>query len=413
MKKWIIISVVSVLILAVLGFIGWRLQAGSAEKPARTVAVTRQTVTKDISFTGTVESKQSANVSFELSGVIRDMYVAIGDTVTKGQRLALLDPQSIELELAKASADKATTTSVEYLSWEKASQDAKNTILENAKILEQKRQAVRDAKTTLDQSKEVYAKKAVENGDEASTTLATNSTVVANAAAYNSAKSTLETTLKTVVKTNSTAQQAADIAYAEYTGALPSLTATESLARVKANKSTIRAPFDGVVTAKNTNIGELTTIGTTVITIETIDNLQITANVAETDAFALSEGMSASVTFDAVSNETLEATLDQIYPAATPLDGVPTFHVVLHQKNSNTPLRSGITANITVHAAKKENVLAIPRRAIIAKSEKQFVRKQTDDQATQEIEITTGLTGSDGLVEVTSGVAEGDTIVTP
>ena len=92
---------------------------------------------------------------------------------------------------------------------------------------------------------------------------------------------------------------------------------------------------------------------------------------------------------------------------------MPTFHVVLHQKNSNTPLRSGITANITVHAAKKENVLAIPRRAIIAKSEKQFVRKQTDDQATQEIEITTGLTGSDGLVEVTSGVAEGDTIVTP
>lgn len=423
MKKWIVITITVIVVGAILGFIGWRLAAEMGEKPLRTVEVTKQTVTKDISFTGAVESKQSSDISFELSGIIKDLYVTVGDTVTKGQRLALLDPQSVELELAKAHADKASTTSVEYISWQKASEEAKNTIVENSKALEQKRQTVRDAKKSLDQSNEVFTKKAEEDGDDVSTTLAAYSTVLTNKAAYNSAKAALETALKTSAKANTSAKHAADIAYTQYISALQaapgdtglsSLAALESLARVKASKSVIRAPFTGVITKKDVEIGELATVGKSVLTLETIDSLQISADVPETDAFVLAENMSASLTFDAFSSEReAEATVREIYPAATVIEGVPTFHVVLQPKVIDTKLRSGITANVTVHAAKKEGVLAIPRRAIITKSEKQFVRKQTGEEEFSEVEITTGLTGSDGLVEITSGVSEGDKIVTP
>lgn len=423
MKKWIIIAISGLGIISILGFIGWRLYANSSEKPLRTIEVTRQTVTKDISFTGAVESQQSSDISFEISGVIKNLYVQVGTSVTKGQKLALLDPQSVELELAKAHADKASTTSTEYLSWQKTSEEAKNTISENAKSLEQKRQVVRDAKATLDQSKDVFNKKSEEAGDDASTTLAAYSTVLANKAAYNSAKAALETALKTSAKTNTSAKRAADIAYAQYISStqaalgdtgLSSLAALESLARVKAAKSVIRAPFDGVITRKDAEVGELATVGKSVLTVETIGSLQISADVPETDAFAISENMNASLTFDALSSERItEAHVQAIHPAAIVIEGVPTFHVVLQPKSTDTKLRSGITANVTVHAAKKEGAIAIPRRAIINKSEKQFIRKQTGEEEFSEVEITTGLIGSDGLVEVTSGLSEGDKIVTP
>ncbi len=414
MKTWVVISIISVLLISILAFISWRLLVEQPGTSVRTAQATRQTIVKDITFTGTVESKQSADISFELSGTIQDLFVSVGDRVTKGQKLALLDPQSVELELAKAHADKVNTSSVERLSWEKADADASNIIAENAKIAEQKRQAVRDAKAELDQSKEVFAQKAVESGNDSAATLATYSTVVANAAAYNSAKAALETTLLTIEKSNSTATQAADIAYAQYTGTLPSLTALESLARVKANKSIVRAPFDGVVTKKNMELGEFATIGSSIFTVETADALQISANVPETDALALAENMNASVTFDAISSaETMHATVTHVYPAATPLEGVPTFHVVITPNTSTAHLRSGITANVTVHAAKKEQVLAVPRRAIITKDETQYVRVETNDQEFQDVAVTTGLTGSDGLVEILSGLKEGDRIVIP
>ncbi len=423
MKKWLIITIVTVLILSILGFIGWRLVVGQAEKPARTVEATRQTVVKDIAFTGSVESRQSSDVSFELSGVVKSLYVEVGDTVQKGQKLALLDPQSVELELAKAHADKASTASVEYISWQKANEDSKNTTAENAKILEQRKQVVRDAKTALDQSNEVFNKKSEESGDDSSTTLATYSTVLANKAAYNSAKTALDTALKTVAKANTSAKRAADIAYAQYLSALQaapgdtglsSLGAMENLAKVKAAKSIVRAPFTGVVTKKDIEVGELAGIGKSILTIETIDTLQISADVPETDAFALAENMDASVTFDAFSSEeSAPAHVREISPAAIVIEGVPTFHVVLELNALNAKLRSGITANVTVHAAKREGVISIPRRAIITKSEKQFVRKQRKDQDALESEITTGLVGSDGLVEVTSGINEGDVLVTP
>lgn len=423
MKRWVKITIGVLIFLSIAGFLGWRLWAGAAAKPTKTVQATKQTITKDVAFTGKVTAKQSAGLSFELSGIVKDISVQVGDTVQKGEVLALLDPQSVELEVVKAHADAASTTSAEYLSWQKASEDAKHTEAENAKTLEQKRQAVRDAKKALDQSKTVFTKKAGESGDDASVTLATQSTVLANEAAYNAAKAALATTVTTTTKSNAAAKKSADIAYSQYTSAiqaapgdtsLSSLEALKRLAQVKAAKSIMRAPFAGVVTAKKLEVGELATAGVAVITVETLDSLELTSDVPETDAFVLAQGMEASVTFDALpSNSEIAARITSIAPAAIDIEGVPTFLVTLTPSTTDTLLRSGLTANITVHAAKKDNVLAIPRRAIIRKDEKQFVRKQTGEEVFEEVEITTGLAGSDGLVEIISGVNEGDTLATP
>lgn len=422
MKTWIKWTIATLLLLSITAFIGWRIMAGNIKTPVRTVSVSTQTITKDVAFTGAVTAEKSADLAFELTGSIQALYVRVGDAVTKGQRLALLNPESVSLELAKAQADAASGASIQHITWQKATEDAKNIKAENTRVLEEKRQAVRNAKKALDQSTEVFNAKADESGEDASATKTTYSTVVANQNAYDAAKKSLETSLKSVQKSNAAAQKTADIAYAQYisttqasasNNGLSSLEALEQLARVKAAKSVLRAPFDGVVTKKSSEIGELATAGATVFTIETVSNLHLTADVPETDALALAHGMPADVTLDALpSQDAIAANIIAIDPAATIIQGVPTFKITLSLTNTPSTLRPGLTANTIVHVAKKENVLGVPRRAIITKHNEEFVKVQKEDGTQEERKITTGLVGSDGTVEITSGLTEGEIVFT-
>lgn len=414
MKTWIKWVLGAGILGIVGGFIGWRVLAGNIKTPIRTVNVTYQTITKDVVFTATVAAKQSSTLSFELTGSIQALYANVGDTVVKGQRLALLNPESVNLELAKARADKQSTSSVEYLTWQKAVEDLKNTKSENEKTLEQKRQTVKDANIAFTQSKGVFDAKVDESGEGSSTALATYSTVVANESAYNAARKTLNTTIQTVKKSNATAQKTADIAYAQYIGNTPSLDALEQLAKVKAAKSILRTPFDGVVTKRSIEIGELATAGKELFTVETIANVELTAEVPETDALSLATDMAADATFDALpSQEKVPTTVASIDPAAVVIQGVPTFKITLPLGNAPANLRPGLTANVIVHVAKKEHALGIPRRAIITKDGEEFVKIQNTDKSEKEVPVTTGLVGSDGIVEITSGLVEGNIVVTP
>lgn len=423
MKTWIKWAIGSGIILVIGGFIGWRVLAGNIKAPVRTVTVKYQTVSRDIAFTASVTSKQSSSLAFELTGTVQAIYAHVGDIVSTGQRLALLNPESVDLELAKARADKLSTSSIEYLTWQKALEDLKNTKAESAKTLDQKQQSVRDAKIAVSQSKGVFDAKVDESGEGSSSALATYSTVIANETAYNAAKKALAISVETLKKSNASAQKTADIAYTQYVSTfqastsntgLSSLDALEQLARAKAAKSILRAPFNGVITKRAVEVGELATAGKELFVVETASEPELTAQIPETDALALSTGIPADITFDALPNQpALSTTVASIDPAATIIQGVPTFKITLPIENPPTALRPGLTSNVVVHVAKKDHVLGIPRRAVITKGGEEFVKIQHQSKPTQEVRVTTGLVGSDGVIEITSGLSEGDVVVTP
>ena len=423
MKTWIKVAIPVTFFILLFGFIGWRISVGTGAKPVKTITASYQTVVKDVAFTGNTESVQSADLSFEVSGTVKNLFVAVGDTVRQGQELATIDPESASLQIAKAEADKASAASLAYQSWQNAAQAQKDTATENAKLIDAKKQAVRDAKAVLTQSEQVCEQKTSETESLDSITLSTCSAATANQSVYHTAQTTLTSTLQTVKTSNDAAKHSADIAYAQYintqqasqdTAGLSSLDALTKIAQINAAKSILIAPFSGVITQKNTEIGEFAAAGNPIITISKTNALQMSADVPETDALSLSTTMSASVTFDALpSQAAIDATVSQIYPAAKPIQGVPTFHVVLSFTNQNASMRSGITANIIVHVEKRDHVIAIPRRAVATRSGKTYVTKQTGPKTTSDIEVTTGLVGSDGLEEITSGLHEGDILVTP
>ncbi len=423
MKAWIKWTAAGIVIVLIAGFIIWRVMAGNLEKPVRTVTATSQTITKDVTFSGTVASRQASDLAFEIGGTIQEISVEVGDIVKKGQRLAILDQSSARLEIAKAQADKASAASLEYISWQNAVEEAKHTKAENAKLAEQKRQVVRDAKAAWDQAKKSQQAYADEFGDDSSSAQSAASGVVSAEGAYHAAQKALDTTLKTIEKANAAAQKAVDIAHAQYltklqasptdTG-LSSLGALEELAKLKAAKSILYAPFTGTITKKSLEEGEVAGAGTPVLTLETVSDIMITADVPETDALALAPSLEADITFDALQSAgTISTTVERIDPSATVIQGVPTFTVKLLPPHDIPGLRPGITANITVHVAKKEHVIGIGRRAIITKQGEEFVKVQKSNGTEEERKITTGLVGSDGIVEIVSGLSEGEVVITP
>ena len=74
-------------------------------------------------------------------------------------------------------------------------------------------------------------------------------------------------------------------------------------------------------------------------------------------------------------------------------------------------IKPGMTADITISTAQKENVIAIPQRAIIRQDGNKFVRVARGT-AIEQVQVQTGLQSSDGTIEILSGIAEGDRVIT-
>lgn len=417
--KRILWGVLTLVIIGLIVLAIWALRAPSEE--IRTASVETRRVAQEVTVTGRVAPKQEAKLAFELTGAVASILVKEGDTVTLGQALLRLDAQSVNLELAKASADTLSAQDEAYKSWQKAETDWQNTKAENDATLNRYRQAVRDAKTSLDQSKEVWLQYQRDNGDDDVLTKAAYGTYLTAQTTYRAAQQTLILTEKSAAKTTSTARATADIAKAQYTATtqaaagtagLSSLEATREIAALKAAKSVLKAPFAGVVTTVDAEIGQLAIAGTAVVTVATIDQLEVTASVPETDALKLQENQIAKMTIDAVPGRpTLEGQVASIAPAAAVLEGVPTYEVTISLPTAETALKPGLTADITIETAARESVVAIPRRAVITRDGQQVVRVQEADETVREQNVTTGLLGSDGFIEITSGLTAGGTVL--
>lgn len=182
--------------------------------------------------------------------------------------------------------------------------------------------------------------------------------------------------------------------------------------RAQMEKSVIRAPFDGRITRVDLRSGETASIGVPVFRIVREAGLVVEARVPESDIVKLSVGMEASVTFDALdSSDIFQAKVTAIDPSATIVQDVVSYVVTFEASGVDERLRDGMSVDIDVVTAKRDRVLAVPFRALIARGEKTFATLSRPDGTTEEVQVKTGLEGDDGTVEILSGLKEGDVIV--
>ena len=178
-------------------------------------------------------------------------------------------------------------------------------------------------------------------------------------------------------------------------------------------KTVMRSPISGVLTAQDAKKGEVAGAGTVVASVISTGDFELETFVPEVDIANIVIGNSAKVTLDAYSDDTIfTANVTTIDPAETVIEGVPTYKVMLVFTQQDSRVRSGMTANIDILTDKRTNVIAIPIRSVIRNEGPTiFVRILESDGSITETPVETGLRGSDGNIEITSGVNLGDEVI--
>lgn len=178
-------------------------------------------------------------------------------------------------------------------------------------------------------------------------------------------------------------------------------------------KLKIYAPIAGTVTKVDAVEGEFANTAVPLLSIISDSSFEMDANVPEADIAKIKIGDKARVTLDAYGSDVLfPGHVVSINPAETIIDNVPTYKVTLHFDKADARIKSGMTANIDVATDSRANALSIPAHAVITKDGRKFVSILNADGTSTDTPVTVGLKGSDGSIEVLSGLSEGARVVT-
>lgn len=189
----------------------------------------------------------------------------------------------------------------------------------------------------------------------------------------------------------------------------------------KINNSKIKAPVHGTITKINYEQGEQSQSTKPVISMLSENNFEIELLISEADITKIKINDMADINLDAFGEDVkFSGKVYFIEPAETEIQNVIYYKVLvaletnlLTNKNMDKiKIKHGMTANATIITAKKNNILTIPSRAIIEKNNGEKIIKKLSNEVVKEIPIKIGLRGDGGMIEVLSGVNEGDMIIT-
>jgi HlyD family secretion protein len=180
---------------------------------------------------------------------------------------------------------------------------------------------------------------------------------------------------------------------------------------VKLAKNSLRSPIDGIITKQDAKKGAIVGANEIVASVMSEGKFEIEALVVEADIANLETGDKATLLLDAYGEDALfEAVVIKIDPAAELFEGVANYRITLAFIKDDERIRAGMTADLDIITAERKNVISIPQRAVIFKDNKKTVRLLEKD-VLREVGVETGITGGRGLIEIVSGVGEGDMVV--
>lgn len=132
--------------------------------------------------------------------------------------------------------------------------------------------------------------------------------------------------------------------------------------------ATITAPIDGVVLSKEVEEGQTVassmTTPTLFIIAQDLTDMRVIADVDEADIGGVKAGQRVTFTVDAYPDDVFSGTVTQVRQEATTESNVVTYQVVISAPNNDLKLKPGLTANVTVFTQEKNNVLAVPSKAL-------------------------------------------------
>ena len=170
------------------------------------------------------------------------------------------------------------------------------------------------------------------------------------------------------------------------------------------------SPIDGVVTARNYDVGDMYAMSAPLFTVEQIKPVKLLVAISESDYTKVKKGDSVEIVADAFADKTFYGKIEKIYPTVDA--ATRTFNVEVLVANNYSTLRPGMFARVTVDFGSNNNVV-IPDVAVVKQqgSGERFVYVLNEDDTVTYQKVVLGRRmGTE--YEVLEGLADGARIVT-
>jgi HlyD family secretion protein len=391
MRRLMLIVAVVLVGLAIGGYVFFN---GERKAPVRfrTAMVERGSIVSVVTATGTINPVVSVQVGTQVSGMIKSLHADFNSIVKAGDIVATIDPEPFRarrdqaasnLEMAKANLARARTE-----------------------------QAQRQRE--LDRAKSLVTQQFVSQND-----------------------------VDVAITNSQGADAQVNVAMAQVRQADAALNAAE----LDLKYTTIRSPVNGIVVARNVEVGQTVaaSFATPNLFLIALDltKMQVDTNVSESDIGGINEGKEATFTVDAYPGVPFSGTIRQVRLAPINVQNVVTYNVVVGVDNKDLRLKPGMTANVSIVVAQRDNILKVPNAAlrfVPPKSEqgeprRQATRpalgeaggkvipvtggaapqrpiwKQGDNGELSSIPVKTGISDGSWTEVVSEAIAEGDEVI--
>jgi HlyD family secretion protein len=285
-----------------------------AEAPAFTTAeITRGNVISTVEATGTLEAVTTVQVGSQVSGTISALHADFNSEVRKGQIIAELDASLFETQVEQA---KATVVRLQA--------DADRARVQAA-----------DAALKLKRARELFERQLIPATD-----------------------------LETAESTARGADAAVKGAEAQVVQAQASL----NQAQVNLSHTIIRAPIDGVVIARNVDVGQTVASSlqapTLYILARDLTEMRVNASIDESDIGDIQPKQKVRFRVDAYPNETFTGSVSQVRLQPVVQQNVVSYVTVIDVPNPGLKLKPGMTAAVTIETARADDVVKVPNAAL-------------------------------------------------
>jgi HlyD family secretion protein len=286
---------------------------GGAAPEVTLGGVTRGSIVRTVAATGTLEAVTTVQVGSQVSGSIQSLHADFNSIVRKGQVLARLEPSLYQSAIDQARANLA-----------RAEAD-----MERLKV------GRADAAVKLQRAGELAERQLIARTelDGADVTLQSADAQVRSAEAQ-------------VTQARAALRQA----------------------DVNLSKTIITSPIDGIVIARNVDVGQTVAASlqapTLFVLAADLSQMQLKANIDEADLGTVVEGLPVAFTVDSYPRDTFTGTVQQVRLNPVVEQNVVTYAAIVSAANPDLKLKPGMTANLTIEVARRDDVLRVPSAAL-------------------------------------------------
>jgi HlyD family secretion protein len=338
-KAWIAAGLFG--LAAAGGVVWWALRNADAGVSYRTAKIERGSLQAAVSASGTVTPVTQVQVSSQVSGQIKELFVDFNSEVTAGQLIARLDPETFEYRLRQSNADlEAARASV---------LTAQANVLQATAQVGKARVDVQEAQRDLDRKQDLVAKNFI-SAVEADRALALVRTLAES----------LKATEAQVAVANAQAQNAQAI--------VKQRDAQLAQARIDLERTQIRSPVTGIIIKRSVEVGQTVAASLQApelfVIAANLNDMQVETSIDEADISRVRTAQKVSFTIDAFPGRSFDGAVKQVRKAAVSAQNVTTYTVVVSFANPGASLLPGMTANVRIITEKRDNVLKVPNAAL-------------------------------------------------